>query len=452
MSQPNPYEPPPTAGEAVLSTPRGGGRLYHGWMIVLLAAVAMAATLPGRTHGLGLITARLLDDLQLSSIVYAQMNLWATLLGAAFCLPCGWLIDRFGVRSVVTVVLLLLGVVVMWLSLVEHWTALFVALTFTRGLGQSMLSVVSITMVGKWFSRRLSPAMGLYSVLMSILMAGATGMLGKCIIDFGWREAWRYQGLVLVGLSPLMWLLARNAPQDPRLEFDRDAKQGFDNTTTIPGATFWQALATPSFWVFSLSISFFGLISSGLSLFNQYVLAERGFGEEVFHQVLVIGLMVGMTANLIAGFLAKRLPMQRLLSFALLMLATALACFPFIQTLPQVYGYAVVNGVAGGFLTVLFFGVWGHAFGTTQLGRIQAAAQTLTVFASAAGPLSVSISRGYTGSYLQVFGGSAVVAFVFAVVAWFTPVPSARTGAWCKPSAIEEQPETKVSATLENVG
>ena len=36
--------------------------VYYGWTVVALAAVAMAATLPGRTHGLGLITKRLLDD------------------------------------------------------------------------------------------------------------------------------------------------------------------------------------------------------------------------------------------------------------------------------------------------------------------------------------------------------------------------------------------------------
>ncbi len=29
--------------------------LYYGWVMLILAAFAMSATLPGRTHGLGLI-------------------------------------------------------------------------------------------------------------------------------------------------------------------------------------------------------------------------------------------------------------------------------------------------------------------------------------------------------------------------------------------------------------
>src|SRR5258705_2968005 len=36
--------------------------------------------------------------------------------------------------------------------------ALFVWLLLVRGLGQGALSVVSMAMVGKWFSRRLGPA------------------------------------------------------------------------------------------------------------------------------------------------------------------------------------------------------------------------------------------------------------------------------------------------------
>ena len=34
----------------------------YAWVIVVVAALAMVATLPGRTHGLGMITERLLAD------------------------------------------------------------------------------------------------------------------------------------------------------------------------------------------------------------------------------------------------------------------------------------------------------------------------------------------------------------------------------------------------------
>src|SRR3954451_12457162 len=81
-----------------------------------LAALAMVATLPGRTQGLGLITESLLTDLRVDRVTYATLNLWATLLGALFCLPCGRLIDRYGSRAVMSVVLGSLALVVLVMS------------------------------------------------------------------------------------------------------------------------------------------------------------------------------------------------------------------------------------------------------------------------------------------------------------------------------------------------
>ena len=69
---------------------------YYGWVNLVVAAIAMVATLPGRTQGLGLVTEPLIADLQLDRVSYATINLWATLIGALFCLPCGRLTDRFG--------------------------------------------------------------------------------------------------------------------------------------------------------------------------------------------------------------------------------------------------------------------------------------------------------------------------------------------------------------------
>jgi MFS family permease len=134
----------------------------YGWLMVLVAAVLMCATLPGRTHGLGLITKRLIEDLQLSRMDFAQINLWATLFGALFCLPCGWLIDRYGLRRVAGCVVAALGVVVMMLAASRSVLQVSLWVTLTRGFGQSMLSVVSITLIGKSVSRSLPIAMGVY--------------------------------------------------------------------------------------------------------------------------------------------------------------------------------------------------------------------------------------------------------------------------------------------------
>ena len=112
-----------------------------------------------------------------------------------------------------------------------------------------------------------------------------------------------------------------------------------------------------------------------------------------------------------------------ILAVAMAVLAGSLFAFPFVSTLVQVYAYAVAMGVAGGMITVLFFTVWGQAFGQKHLGTIQGAAQLLTVLASAAGPLMLAVAKRESGSYLPLFFWLAVVSAGFAVAAAFTRLP-----------------------------
>src|SRR5581483_1867564 len=105
-----------------------------------------------------------------------------------------------------------------------------------------------------------------------------------------------------------------------------------------------------------------------------------------------------------------RWPLQRLLAVAMGLLMTALLTFPHVRTLHEVYGYATIMGVVGGVITTLFFAVWGRAYGPAHLGKIQGAAQLLTVLASAVGPRLLTEGKVLTGSYIPVFEYGSVVA------------------------------------------
>ena len=161
---------------------------YYGWVNMVFAAMAMVATLPARSVGIGLITEPLLQDLNLQRLSFAQMNFWATLVGASFSLLCGPAIDRFGVRTVVSLVLFALSWIVLAFSSVASATVLLVLLILMRGFGQSALSVVSLTMIGKWFVRRLSKAMGVFSVLVSLGFVVAIVLSENAVLEHGWRS------------------------------------------------------------------------------------------------------------------------------------------------------------------------------------------------------------------------------------------------------------------------
>jgi hypothetical protein len=185
--------------------------------------------------------------------------------------------------------------------------------------------------------------------------------------------------------------------------------------------------ASPAFWAFALATSFYGLVVAGTSLFNESILAERGFSKEIFLNVTVIGIPVGLAANLLGGWAATRLPLRYLLAAAVALFAVALAWFPIIRSEEAVYGYAVALAAAGGVITVCFFSVWRQAFGVGHLGRIQGAAQLLTVIFSAGGPWLFGAVKTRFGAYAPLFPVFAGFAAVLAVFTWFAPMPTGAT-------------------------
>ena len=394
----------------------------YGWVIVVLAALAMVATLPGRTHGLGMITERLLEDstLQIDRKTFGDVNFWATLTGALFCIPAGWMLDRCGIRATSSLVVALLGLVVIGMTNAVSVMSFAILITLTRGLGQSALSVVSISMTGKWFQTRLPLATGLYSILVSVGFTAAC-LWGRSQRDLPWRTQWHGLGLFLVfGLTPLFLLLVRSAPDVSRGE---SAEKSGKLSSEQLDYSVNEALATPAFWLFGFATSLYGLVSAGVSLFNESLLIERGFEKTAFYDLGMMTTGIGLASNLLTGVMATRIRITVLASLAMSLLSAALLGLPFVSTYPALVTYAVAMGCAGGMITVLFFTIWAQLFGRTHLGRIQGIAQMMTVFASAVGPRVLADVKTRTGSYLPAIVFLGVIAFIVAVAIVIVPIP-----------------------------
>ena len=403
-----------TRAAGFLTAGRPRASTWTGWINVVVAAVIMLATMPGRTQGLGLITEPMLRDLQIDRVTYATINLWATLLGAAICLPVGRVFDRVGLRGTTVALTLLLGVVVWTMSgLAGGALMLFLLILATRALGQSALSVASITAVAKSFDRSVGIAMGVYSVLVTMFFAAAFTAVGTSVRVDGWRTAWASVAYGLFLLAAPATLLLRERP----------AQLAEQEAAGERSLSLSEALRTPAFWLFAGATSLFGLVSSGLGLFNEAVLAERGFSQQTYVKFLAGTTIVGLVGQLTCGWLTVRWAMPRLLGIAMFFYAAALTALPFITTESQLGIFAVLIGLSGGMITVIFFAVWRRAFGTAHLGRIQGAAQMLTVLASAIGPLIFAKAASWTGSYFPALWLLAPCVLLFSVAAFRVTLP-----------------------------
>jgi MFS family permease len=399
--------------------------IHFGWGTILVGAIAMAATFPGRSQGLGLVTEPLLKDLQLADkdgrVFFGVLSFWGTILGALFCLPVGWLFFRFDRRWILAANLTLLGLSVTWMSLATTWQELFISLLLTRGFGQSALSVVSITIVAKSFeAKQLGLAMAFYAIMATpfyVLFFQGVGWALKTG-HYDWRSCWEVVGVLLVLLSGIAFLLRRY----PHVDELQERSTLHQQPSSTAGSTIWQALATPAFWVFSLTVSFWGMISSGVSQFNEDIFKERGF-QELYVPVVSFMMVVALAANLFFGWLTNHVRLTHLLAACLLASAAAMFGLPYATEKWHAYMYGLFLGISSGAVGLIFFAAWGKLYGRRDLGRIQGVAQMLTVFASASGPFVVAFSKRATGTYTSFFHTMAAVVLTMAIIAWFTPLP-----------------------------
>lgn len=385
-------------------------------MQVLVAAVAMVGTFPGRTQALGIITESLLADFHLTQGEYASISFWATLIGAAAAISMGQLIDRHGIRPMTVLLALSLGVVSIFLANVHGVMALAVLLTLSRALGQSALSVASLSITPRWFGRRLPMAMAVYSIVLSTLFAASFVFATQVLKSEGWRTLWTGVGWCLILIvTPIAAIVLRRSPESCGLEREREAPVAA-GVSPSESWTLTQAIQSSAFWAIALGSALYALISSGVGLFNEAIFIEWGFNLDDYGVALGITAFASLGGNFLAGWLAGRFSLTRLMSVTLGLMAVSLIAFIYVQNRPQLYAQAAIMGLASGFVMVLFFAIWGRAYGPKHVGLIQGTAQAMTVLASALGPKVFTAVHEQTHSYLPIFWGLAVV--VVGVGVW----------------------------------
>jgi MFS family permease len=311
------------------------------------------------------------------------------------------------------ITLALAGVVFGLSHLTGSLIILLVLLTATRGLGQSALSVASITSVGRRFGKRVGMPMAVFSVLLSVFFAMAFVLVGYSVRQAGWRVAWRQVAVFLAFVIAPMILLFFHV-KSPGAAEDSMETSGFSAI---------EALQTAAFWVFAGSAALFNLVSSGLGLFNEAVLAERGFDQKTFHIFLGVTTLFSLVGQFMAGGLSRKISYRALIALGMGIYATGLALIPVVGTKPQLYMLSAVIGVAGGMIIVVFFAIWSEAFGRRHLGRIQGAAQFMTVISSALGPVLFAKAFDISHSYTPLLFTLAVVVLGVGITALNIKMP-----------------------------
>ena len=420
---PPPAKPPPTKPSMQRSRVIQKSPVYYGWVILVAGTLGLMMTLPGQTVGVSVFLDSIIAELGLSRSAVSLMYTLGTLV-ASFGLPfVGRFIDRRGPRLTVILVSALFALACVWMGFVQGTLSLFIGFLLIRGLGQGSLSLVSLYVVNVWFVRRRGLAVGITGLGFAAAISVFPLLIEGLITQFGWRGAYVALGaLVAATILPVGAWLFRGQPE--RFGLRPDSGSSVDEPPSEVNLTLAQARRTPTFWLFVAGSICVAALTTGLIFHHYSMMAQNGLDRLSAATVFVALGFIVAGANFVTGVLVDRLPPRFLLSGAMgfLVLALALGAQVTGQTTLLVYG--ALLGLCQGMNGALSGTVYAYYFGREHLGGIKGLATTITVAATAFGPLLFAIGFERLGSYTPVLLMSALAPLTVGLVAPFLKPPA----------------------------
>ncbi|MEM9195801.1 MAG: MFS transporter [Myxococcota bacterium] len=390
---------------------------FYGWLILGAAVVGILMSLPGQTAGVSVFTDHLiqatsLDRLQLSGAYFAGT------LASGLLLPFGgrW-IDRYGARKTALVAALALGGTVFLFGRVDRLTggpdgavgstvAVFVLGFFLlRFSGQGMLTMVSRTMLGRWFDRRRGLVAGVSGVFIAFGFASAPPVLSWLIAGFGWRGAYGVMaGVVVVTMTCVGYVFYRDTPEACGLRMDGRSPEeevaGQGKTRATGRDQTWQtALRRLAFWSLTLALSGQSLIITGITFHIVDLGAQNGFDEARVVAVFLPMAVMSTSVGLLVGVVADYVPVRALV--LVMMVAQAIGIVGFANFDHSVFHWVGVlaMGFTNGFFGPLSTLALPRYFGRKHLGTISGVQMMCMVVGSAIGPAVFALATQSSGSY-----------------------------------------------------
>ena len=205
--------------------------------MLVIASLVMFASGPGQSHTFSVFLLPISEDLGISRTTVSSAYAFATLV-AAFGLPhVGRMIDRHGVRKVLTVVGAALGTAGVAFGAVSGFVLLTLGFGALRFFGQGSLMLCAGNLVSQWFDRKRGFALSLTMLGFSVSVAVHPPLAQWLSEALGWRMAWVVLGVATWAmLLPPVLLLVFDRPEALGLRPDGKAAETMGDAPPRPEA------------------------------------------------------------------------------------------------------------------------------------------------------------------------------------------------------------------------
>ncbi|MDJ0755357.1 MAG: MFS transporter [Ardenticatenaceae bacterium] len=380
-------------------------KFFYGWVMLGIATVGSMMTTPGQTAGVSLFTPSFEAALGLSRTQQTGAYAMGTFLASLAMTYVGAQMDRFGIRRVMGVVVVLFGIACVYTGFVSGFWTLFIAFLFLRMLGQGSLSLLSQNTVAMWFDRRLGLVQGFVNVGFSLAAAGMPVLVFTLIDRFGWRLTYPILGGIVVAvLLPLILFFYINRPEEINQRRDGAALGAVlspQEEQAMNGGDFTlaEALRTPAYWIIAGMIFAVSMIVTGVTFNALFFFGDAGLTEGQIATVLATIGLTQAVAQIFAGWLADLISLRWLAFVNMCGQTLAMGILLQVDSMWMAMAYAVTAGLFISLHAGIIGPLFARYYGLSHLGKIRGSIFTATVAGSSGGPFVMGALFDWTGSY-----------------------------------------------------
>jgi len=397
-------------------------KFFYGWIIVGVANLGIFSSGPGQSHTFSVFLDPISKDLELSNSSIASAYGLATLI-AAFLLPyMGKIIDKYGPRTSLIIISIILGISCIFFGAASNFLMLTVGFGFLRFFGQGSLMLGCANMVSQWFDTKRGFAMSLMALGFGISMAIHPPLSQLLIEQFGWKYAWVILGIsTWIIMVPALYILAWNTPESVGLRPDgvNQSSSQQNDVEEIEGLNLSEAIKEKSFYI--LSAMWFGMamLVTTLHFYQVTILTSQGISTDFAAGVFSISAITMVLFMPFVGKLFDNYPTKYVLALGLAINSISLLLITFANNELYAIIYAIFFGINNAISMTMFGYIWPRYFGRKHLGSIQGTGQMIGVIGASLGPLPVGFAIDYIGSSLETIRYLSIYPITIAIVTIF---------------------------------
>lgn len=390
---------------------------FYGWW-VLGALIVFSMSGAGTVwYGFTAFFNPLVDEFGWS---YTAISLAAGMRGVEIGLGdliAGFLVERFGGRRVVFAGALLMSAGFLLLSRVSSLLT-FYLYYFILCIGVTgCASVVAMTILSRWFPRRLGTAFGIFSA-----GGGLSGFLLPAIVSLvdslGFRTSFFILGLIVLFIGSCAAIIVRDhpVPLSPAPNSDMPAApehgchQDGSGESGAPASAhraiefeFGEAVRSRAFWVLVvMSMAYMFVLQMVITHIMPY-LESTGFPRSTASQVAMAIPSISLLGRLGFGWLGDRFNRRRILILAMSLQVMGVFILGYVSSPRLVVLFLLFYPIGYGGLVPNRAAILKDYFGTRSFGSLLGVLVGLPMVGGLLGPVIAGRLYDTTGSYHYAF-------------------------------------------------